>query len=203
MAMQKNPHLRYERDADGRILVDIAATRTEDLYNTFDRTAPFSRRDLDENLFKYIIECARELKTEPFSLRISFANYPDQRDLATIEQSVHSFFAYRAGAEHHTVRKLVLRSLAFFALGVGILFASVWLGKWQGAEPSVIGDVFAQGLTVAAWVSLWEALAGFLLKWIPSRRTIRLYQMLATTPVIFRRGMDAGPTRDGLVGFSD
>ena len=45
--------------------------------------------------------------------------------------------------------------------------------------------LIAEGLTVAVWVSLWEALATFLIKWIPYRKKISLYKRIANAEVMF------------------
>jgi hypothetical protein len=52
-------------------------------------------------------------------------------------------------------------------------------------DTTVLSRVFSQGLTVAAWVSLWEALATFLVNWTPYSRQIRMYERIAETPVQF------------------
>jgi hypothetical protein len=59
------------------------------------------------------------------------------------------------------------------------------LNERLDAEASVMGSVFAEGLTVAAWVSLWESLATFLIHWTPRRRRIRLFESIAQSDVLF------------------
>ena len=49
---------RYERTSDGKLIIDVSAARVEDLYSNFDRSAPYVRRDLDEDLADYLIACA-------------------------------------------------------------------------------------------------------------------------------------------------
>ncbi len=176
---------RYERDADGGILVDVSANRAEDLYNVFDRSAPYSRRDLDQSLVNYIIECARELRDEPFSIRVSLASYPDPSMLSRVKQGVRNYFVYRAEVERREHTQLIRRSLLFFVIGVSILLLSISLRQWLGPSPSAIASVLGEGLTVAAWVSLWESLAGFLINWIPKRKNVALYQRLAAAELVF------------------
>jgi len=50
---------------------------------------------------------------------------------------------------------------------------------------SVVSRVFAEGSTVTAGVSLWEALATFLINRAPYRRRIRLYERIAAAPLRF------------------
>ena len=60
-----------------------------------------------------------------------------------------------------------------------------------GGRPCIIAGPCAvesesQGLTIAAWVSLWEALAIFLVEWFPHRKNIALYRRLARARLVFR-----------------
>lgn len=177
---------RYERAPDGSILIDVAAPSVEDLYNNFDRSAPYIRRDLDQNLVDYLIDCARELGHELFSIRFTLNHTPDDRRLSRIRRSVNVFFLYLAEIERQKVRQMIRRSLVLFCIGLAILFISVWVNQSLVSERSVVGNVFAEGLTVAAWVSLWEALATFLIEWFPHRKDIQLYQRLAHAQLVFQ-----------------
>ncbi len=60
---------RYERDSSGRILFDVSADAVEDLFSHWDRTAPYIRRDLDEELTDYLIDSAVEFESQPFGIR--------------------------------------------------------------------------------------------------------------------------------------
>lgn len=178
---------RYERDAQNRILIDVAAGRTEDLYNNFDRSAPYVRRDLDQDLVDYLIDSARELPPEqPFAIRFTLASFPDEAKLSRIRRSINGFFVYLAELERQKLRGMMRKSLVLLGIGIVILFLAVWSGQLLGAEETVAGHVFAEGLMVAAWVSLWEALAVFLIEWFPRYRRIRLYSRLSTTELLFR-----------------
>jgi hypothetical protein len=186
--MERDVLNRYERDADGRILIDVAATRTEDLYSDFDRNAPYVRRDLDQDLVSYLIDCAKELTGEAFAIRFALDQPPDTVRVSRIRRSVNGYFLYLGQLEQQGVYQLMRRSAVLFIIGVAILFISVWVNQWLGSERSVVGNVFAEGLTVAAWVSLWEALATFAVEWFPHHRSIRLYRRLADAPLVFGPG---------------
>ena len=184
--MKRDVLNRYERDFHGRFLIDVAATRTEDLYNDFDKNAPYVRRDLDQNLVDYLIDCARELASEPFGIRFTLTHTPDDSRLFRIRWSINSFFLYLVATEWQKVREMMRRAVVLFCIGVAILFISVWVNRWLGSERTVVSNVFAEGLTVAAWVSLWEALATFLIEWFPHRKNIILYRRLAGAELVFR-----------------
>lgn len=179
---------RYERDASARILIDVAAERVEDLYSNFDRSAPYIRRDLDPDLVEYLTECARELGPEPFALRFTLTQAPDEERRGRIRRSVNSFFCYLVDVERRNIRQMMSRSLVFLLIGLAILFCALSLNQWLGEERSVVANVFAEGLIVAAWVSLWEALATFLIEWFPHRKNVALYRRLGSAELLFRDG---------------
>lgn len=186
LIMKKDILSRYERDANGNILIDITADRIEDLFNHFDRSAPYVLRDLDQDLVNYIIDSAKELDKEPFTIRFTLNRLPDETELSNIRRSINGFFISLVEAEKNKFSQMIRKSFILFFLGIGILFISIWVNQKLGSERSVMTDVFAEGLTVAAWVSLWEALATFLIKWFPHRTNINLYQRLAEIEPIFR-----------------
>jgi hypothetical protein len=179
-------HSRYERGVDGLLCIDVATDKAEDLYNNFDRNAPYIRRDLNQDLADYLIECAAELLPQAFAIRFTF-NLPHDADtLNRIRNSVATYFQYLADRERDGLRKMFTRSGIFLVVGVGILVGSVMLNRWLGEERSVVANVFGEGMTIAAWVALWEALAVFLVEWLPQRRQLRIYKTLAEAPLLFR-----------------
>ncbi|WP_170175846.1 hypothetical protein [Sulfurimonas crateris] len=52
-------------------------------------------------------------------------------------------------------------------------------------QKSIAFAVVSEGLTVAAWVSMWEALVIFLVKWMPYKKKISLYERIANAKVVF------------------
>jgi hypothetical protein len=62
-----------------------------------------------------------------------------------------------------------------------------WIIRVNLPSPkSFSGRITSEGLAVAAWVSLWEALANFLIQCPPHNREIRLYKHLADASVTFQ-----------------
>lgn len=190
--MKRSVLNRYERDDEGNIVVDVSATRVEDMYNDFDKSAPYMRRDLDQDFAEYLIGCARELNRVPFIIRLTLASPPDEPKLSRIRRSLNTYFLYLSETEIRKIFHMFRRSAILFTIGLGILFASVWLNRTLGSERSVTANVFAEGLTVAAWVSLWEALAIVLIEWFPHRRNVVLYRRLAHAKLVFRATVNAG-----------
>lgn len=177
---------RYEVLDNGRLVIDISSYRVEDLYNNFDKSAPYTRRDLDQDLVDYLIDCASELGNMPFALRFTIEKQPDDRRQSRVRQSINSYFHYLADHEHENINRLFRKSGILFLIGLIILSISVLFNKIVGLERSVIANIFAEGLTIAAWVSLWEALAVFVVEWFPLRKNIRVYKLIANADITFR-----------------
>jgi len=185
-ALQRNLLGRYEKDEQGTIIVDVSARRVEDLYNDFDKSAPYIKRDLDQDLADYLIASARELGRVQFAIRFTLEDSPDEPKSLRIRRSLNTYFLYLAETEIQKILQMFRRSAILFIIGLGILFSAVSLYRMLGPERSVTANVFAEGLTIAAWVSLWEALAIFLVEWFPHRKNVVLYRRLANAPILFR-----------------
>jgi hypothetical protein len=78
------------------------------------------------------------------------------------------------------------RSIVLFAIGLALLVLAIMATPRFSSSEGVLTEVFAQGLTVAAWVSLWEAIANFFLEWFPHRQNIRRHIKVTNANVLFR-----------------
>ena len=185
-ALKRDVLNRYEQDVQGNIILDVAARRVEDLYNDFDKSAPYIRRDLDQDLADYLIGCARELGRAPFTIRLTLVDPPDEPRSSRVRRSINTYFLYLAETEIQKILQMFRRSAILFAIGIGILFAALSLNRLLGPVRSVTANVFAEGLIIAAWVSLWEALAIFLVEWFPHRKNVVLYRRMAQAQLVFR-----------------
>lgn len=185
--MKKTVLDRYERTVSGSIVIDVAAKQVEELYNEYDWSAPFIHRDLDQDLVEYLIDCAREIDTEPFVVMFTLNQFPDGNKQSRVCRSVNAYFLYLVEIERQKIKQMFSRSAILFSIGLIILFLSVYVNEALGKERSYVANVFAEGLTIAAWISLWESLAILLIEWLPQIRSIRLYRRLANAKLIFRQ----------------
>ena len=184
--MRKKEFLsRYEKNPAGIFMIDVTTSKAGDLYNNFDRSVPYSRRDLDQDLVDYLIDSARELRHELFAIRFTFDNLPDEVLQSRIRKSITGYFLYLAELEHQKIRRMMRRSMILMAIGISIMFFSIQVNQAEKLLESVVGKIFAEGLTVAAWVSLWESLATFLIEWSPHRAEIKLFKQLADSKIFF------------------
>ncbi|NTU57410.1 MAG: hypothetical protein HGB00_00600 [Chlorobiaceae bacterium] len=185
--MKKHIHDRYERTADGRLVIDVSASKVEELYEDFDKKAPYHKKDLDEDLTHYLTECVREIGRVDFVIRFTLDTMPAEELKDRVRTSLNRFFMYQRELEMSFMRKMVRKSLVFFMLGIILLVFSLWFaGYLPGMVDSpFMRSVLVEGLTIAAWVSLWESLATLLVEWRPFRQQIRLNYRIAAAPVLF------------------
>ena len=120
--------------------------RIEDLYNDFDKSAPYIRRDLDQDLADYLIECARELGRASFTIRFNLADPPDEPRSSRVRHSLNTYFLYLAETEIQNILQMFRRSAILFAIGLGILFAAVSLNRLLGPEATGAEIIFSSGL---------------------------------------------------------
>ena len=183
--MKKNILARYPQMPDGNYIIDITAGKISDLYDDFDKHTPYVRKELDQDLVEYITDSARDLGKEDFTIRFYFMELPEEDMRTRITASINSYFLYLKDIELREVSRIIRTSLIYFVIGLSILFLSVWVNEKLTLDASVLSKVFAEGLTVAAWVSLWQALATFLVNWTPYSRQIKLYERIIKAPVQF------------------
>jgi hypothetical protein len=179
---------RYEHTVDGLVIVDVAARRVEDLYEDFDKTAPYHKKDLDEDLTYYLTECVREIGRVDFVIRFMFECYPSEEFMLRVRTSVHKFFIYQRELELGAMNKMLKTAATLLVIGIIILGLSLWVNHLFAVNgtPSFLNTVFAEGLTIVAWVSVWEALATLLLNLPQHLFLIRLFRKIAEAPVQFQ-----------------
>jgi len=176
---------RYPRAADNAFIIEVTTEKVEDLYNNFDRNAPFIKKDLDVELSEYLVNPVKDIGKEPFIVSFRFSQRADPEVISRLSESVHNYFDYMKQRETRALSQRLRTSLIFLITGLVILGLSIWINNLLNPDASVIQHVFAQGLTIAAWVSLWEALANFLIHWTPHQRMRKLYTRLINAPLCF------------------
>jgi len=184
--MKKNILGRYELTEKNQVVIDVSIRTVEDLYNNFDRTAPYMKKDLDQEFVDYIIDSVREIGDNDFVIRITLSNMPDEITMGRVRSSICTFFQYLKDMEHKALDTMFRRSFMLFGIGLALLALAIAATRKFSSSEGVLAEVFAQGLTIAAWVSLWEAIANLFVEWHPHNKDIRLYEHVMNSPVLFR-----------------
>ena len=100
-------------------------------------------------------------------------------------KSINNYYIYLKELEMRALKTMFNRFLILFGVGLVLLILAILTTRRLSAG-CVISEVFAGGLTIAAWVSLWEAIALLFLEWQPHRQSIRLFNRIVHAPVCFR-----------------
>lgn len=186
--MKKTIVDRYEMTEANEVIIDVSVKTIEHLYHNFDRTAPYYRKELDEEFADYLTGCVREIRKRDFVIRISLETNPPEALMERVRNSIRSYFLYLKEVEIQEVQRMLKKSLILFGVGLVLLALAIMTARRSATTGSgVVTEVFAQGLTIAAWVSLWEAIANLFLEWQPHRLNIGLLKRISNAPVVFRR----------------
>ena len=179
--MKKHIIERYDRNENNEVVIKIAAKNIEDLYSYYDKESSFSKKDLDEELVDYIIDSAKEIGNEEFVLKFYLEKKLDDTLKEKIRGSVKNFFQY--------LQELELKQMDEEFKNAGILiligFVFVAISIVIDRETNIIWEILSEGVMVAGWVSLWEAMATFLIKWFPKRKKHKLFNKISLAKVEF------------------
>jgi len=188
VSVKKQIFERYEMTAGGSLIIDVAARRIEDLYENFDKSAPYHRKDLDGDLVAYISGCVREIGRKDFVVRFSIEQPLSEELMDMVRTGMHAFFIYQKELEYIAMKKMMRTSFFLLVTGIVILGVSLRVNHLLALSGTISfpNSFFAEGLTIVAWVSIWEGLATFLLNWAPHLFRTRLYQRIAVASVLFR-----------------
>jgi hypothetical protein len=152
---------RYERTQNNEIIIDICAEKIEDLYDNFDKKSHFLKKDLNQDLVEYIIESVSEIDNEAFIIQFSLEVLSPQESISRVKNSVNKFFVYMQELEYRQMQGMIRTSIILLFIGIVVATLSVLMNQSELVKHSIAAGVIAEGLTVAAWVSLWESLATF------------------------------------------
>ena len=184
--MKKTIINRYEKTENKQVIIDVSVKSVEHLYHDFDKTAPYHRKELDQEFVDYITECIQEIGKYPFVIRVSLEKIPDEILMDRVRKSVNSYYAYLKEIEIRSMKLMLRRFVILFLVGIVFLILAILATRRLFSHEGVIAEVFAQGLTIAAWISLWEAFVNIFLEWSPHTETIQLYNRIIESQIVFR-----------------
>jgi len=183
--MKKQILDRYSRTSDNEIIIDIFADKVADLYNNFDRNAPYVKKELDQDLVEYIIDSVGEIRKEDFVIQFRLKALTDANLSSRVKKSVQNYFLYLTELEYRERASMIRNSLVLLGIGILILCLSVIVNHKIADYGDILAHVFAEGLNVAAWVSLWNAIATFLINWPPHRKKTIMYERISKAKILF------------------
>ena len=184
--MKQDIFSRYELHSGQRLAIDVSVGRIEELFEDFDSAASYVKKDLDQDLVEYLIESVREIGGYDFVIRINLPVLVPERHRKRVRKSIKSYFRYLELLERRKLRKMLWKSFLLFCLGMVLLTASMALKESVVDLRGLMQELLIEGLTVAAWVSLWSAFGGLIFELAGIIGNIRIYRRIAGREVVFK-----------------
>jgi len=177
---------RYECLANGQLSIDVSVGRIEELFEDFDSAASYVKKDLDQDLVEYLIECVREIGNNNFVIRINLPQHVEAKHRQRVRRSMRNYFRYLELLERRKLNKMLWKSFLLFCLGMFLLTISKLLPGNLIQISDVLQELTSEGLTVAAWVSLWSAFANLIFELPGILADIRIFRRIGNREVIFK-----------------
>ena len=179
--MKRNILDRYDQTINNEFIIKISTNKFENLYDNFDMSSSFLKKDLSQQLVDYIIESVNEISNEKFIIKFYFKEDIEQNDIIKIEKSINSYFTYLEKLKKKKMREQIKNSLIFMILGVFFISLSIL----NETNQELTYRVISEGLMVAGWVSMWEAMATILIKWFPLSKKLKLFEKIVNSKIEF------------------
>jgi hypothetical protein len=177
---------RYECHFGKCLAIDVSVGRIDELFEDFDSAASYVKKDLDQDFVDYLIESVREIGGYDFVIRINLPALVQERQRKRVRRSIKSYFRYLELLEKRKLKKLLWKSFLLFCLGMFLLTISMILKEKMGQSPGMVHELLTEGLTVAAWVSLWSVFTGLIFQIADITGNRRIFRRIAGCEVVFK-----------------
>lgn len=158
---------RYEFTRDGKAIIDISVESIGDLFNSFDKKATFTKRELDQDFVDYVVDCVREIGGHAFIIRVTIDREYNMLQENILRKAIANHFSYLYQFERQNLRKEVLKFFALLLLGIGLMGAVSVYKLPDTPEIELWKKIFQEGVIIAAWVAFWEATTTVIFGWGP------------------------------------
>ncbi len=164
--------------------VDIQLDDYRDAYSNWDYS-PFSNRDLDDDLFDYLISCSYEIPRQK-NMIIQFHLLNQQCDINREQKTlegIYNFFEYRIRKIKNDRIRLIRNTISFLIVGTVLLIVANFTGS--NIANSFLNKLLSEGLVIGAWVMIWEVFSIWFFKVNSLSNRIRHLKRLKNTKIVF------------------
>ena len=179
--MKKDILDRYDITKENEIIIKISTDRFENLYDNFDMSSSFLKNDLSKQLVDYIIESVSEISNEKFIIKFYFKKEIKEKNILQLETSIDNYFKYLEELEKKKMREQIKNSIIFMLIGIFFISLSIL----AESDVNFTYRIISEGLMVAGWVSMWEAMATILIKWLPLSKKLKLFKQIINAKIEF------------------
>ena len=166
------------------VYIDIDLDMYTDLYEEWD-FSPQKKRDLDEDLYEYLIECSREIPLKRkviirMHLPAKIENGEKEKNAVS---GIKRYFGYRYQKNGY-LRKKSLRSLAGYG-SFGLIFLTTGAFIQKLLSDSPFSSILYEGLIIGGWVLFWECFDIVFFKDAFHRETLKHLKRLIKAEIRF------------------
>ena len=172
---------RYDKNQNDEIIINISTPKVEDLYDDYDKKSTFIKKDLKKSLEKYLNQSVDEIENNPFIIKFFFDKKSDIKADEKVKNSIKEYFDYLQYWEQKKMKEQLKNSFIFMI--IGFIFVSISFNLNE--HEIFIYKLISEGAMVGGWVSLWEALATILIKWLPLRKKLKIYRNISNAKIEF------------------
>jgi hypothetical protein len=169
---------RYEFTSDGQAIIDISVEAISDLFNSFDKKAAFTRRELDQDFVEYLIECVKEIGSFDFYIRISIEQEFNLIQENNLRKAIKNYFAYLYELERLKFRKEMRKFFLLMMFGISLLALTSKYKIPDAANVELWLKTLQEGLIIASWVAIWEASTAIIFAWNPYFTNSSVYRKI-------------------------
>lgn len=184
--MKQDIFSRYESHSSRRLAIDVSVGKIEELFEDFDSAASYVKKDLDQDFVDYLIESVQELGGYDFVIRINLPMHVQEKHRKRVRKSIRGYFRYLELLERRKLRKVLWKSFLLFSLGMFLLTLSIALKGNMAHLSGMTQELMTEGLTIAAWVSLWSSFASLIFELTTIVNDIRIFRRIASREVVFK-----------------
>lgn len=176
---------RYEKDGK-KYVISVSTNRFKDLFEDFDRSSSFLKRDLDYDFAEYLYESAEDLENREFYIRLVFHKEMESPDKEKkINQGIDNYFKYENHKLEKLNRNIAKKIVIHFLLAFLCLFTSFFFSQYL-QNRSFTSVLFGESLMIASWVFMWPIFSDFIYELLANRRVEKIHQKLIDAKICFR-----------------
>lgn len=166
-------------------MIEVGLDQYKDIFSEWD-PAPFKRRDIDPDLQLYLEGSSEEIPFRYlvelcFIIPVGIQN--DQIEAET-RKGLENSFAFKRYLLRKEIAKTNAQILRFVL--IGFIFLGIAAFSSERAKDVVLLPTLVEGIFIAGWVFLWEAVSLFFFTNRDLYHRYRTYKRLQDAPVFFR-----------------
>ncbi len=178
-----NEIYRYDKKTDS-YNIDISLDEYSDIFNEWD-FAPFTKRDINPDLVKFIEECASEIPIKSHII-VNFyipAKLKDEKTEEKIKRIIKNNFKFNYRKIYNEKIRLIKNVVIYALSGLVFLFISSIAENY--VKIPIIKNMLSNGIMIGGWVLIWEIFSTIFFKLKEYNFKLKIYEKLIGSSLFF------------------